>query len=1835
MMLDLDGYQEVDRLYVGSRTLVYRATRNDDLQPAIIKVLRNPYPDFNELVRFRNQYIITRHLEHPTIVRPTALERHNHGYALVMPDEGAIALSDYWQSGCQQRSSGCNLVEFLAIAIQLAEALHYLSQQSIVHKDIKPANILIHPETRQVRLIDFSISSLLPKERQQLINPNVLEGTLAYISPEQTGRTNRGIDYRTDFYSLGATFFELLTGQLPFATNDPMELVHCHIAQAVRFPLENSLFDVPEALQAIALKLMEKNAEDRYQSALGLKHDLERCLQQSNAKGTIEPFELGERDACDRFLIPEKLYGREVEVQALLDAFARVANPPGDLGRVEMMLVAGFSGIGKTAVVNEVHKPIVKQRGYFIKGKYDQFNRNIPFSAFVRAFRDLMEQLLGESDVELAAWRAKILEAVGENGQVMIDVIPELERIIGQQTPVPELSGSGAQNRFNLLFGQFVRVLTTKEHPLVIFLDDLQWADSASLNLLKLLANESDAGYLLVLGSYRDNEVSPTHTLMLALDEIQKQGANLHTLTLTPLGEADITRLVADTLQCSIEIAAPLSRLVYQKTQGNPFFTTQFLKGLHEEGCITFDPPQSPLRKEGGEKRYRSCLGKGGDRGGWQCDLTRVQRLALTDDVVAFVVGRLQKLPEATQEVLKLAACIGDRFDLATLAVVCEKTQEEIATDLWRSLQEGFVVPESQTYKLFQGDGDRDRCEEKRADKVEVGYHFLHDRVQQAAYSLIAETQKQVTHYRIGKRLLAHLSPEERDEKIFDIVNQINIGRNAIAGEIEKKKLVELNFNAGQKAKASTAYDAAKIYFKVGIDLLADNAWTADFDLAFELHLALAEAQLMSVDFDSLEKTIATLLEFAKSPLDRAKIYVLKVNQYSLQGPYSTAIQAGLVGLQELGITVCRDTLKDLVREDSIAIEKILEERSLSSLLDLPEGTNPEAKVAIELLMNLLSAAYISSDIDLYGFTIVRNLRLSIEHGNVPKSITAYVNYGEWLGLTQHQYQRGVEFADIALQLSYKLKSKSQQSSACFLLGGCIHVKAKPIQGAAEINYEGFLAGMDSGELQYAGYNLFANIYNRLFQGENLATIAADLDKYWAIAEKIQNDLALSVLAACRFFIHKLAGELDDRDGDRASVEERAWIERHQAARSYLPLGIYNILHMHEACLNRDFARGIDYGTEARKFLTACSSCTTATGYYYYGPLNLLGSYSNLNEDERKDALHHIEADRARLKILSESCPENFLHKYLLVEAERSRILGKKLEAMELYDRAISEAKTNQYLHEEALANEFAATFYLGWGKEKIAAAYMQEAYYGYALWGAKAKTDRLETKYPQLLTPILQEKQIELNSLDSLENLTRMRTLSGSTKTRSSSSSISEALDFASILRAAQTLSSTIELDRLLGQIVEIILTNTGAQKAVLLVPQDDRWQLRATARITDNGTIETHTRSQLLTAESPVPIRLVQYVKNTLEAVQIDEAKTDIHGILEGYLLEYQPQSVLCVPMLDRGNLVAILYLEHLTTKGAFARDRQTVVRFLCTQAAIALQNAQLYERAQQSLCNLQKAQLQLVQSEKMSALGNLMAGVAHEINNPIGFLKGNIQPARDHVQDLLHFIDFLLGKCPKNDPQIEEEIEDIDLDFIRQDLSKLLGSMNLGVDRIRNISHSLRTFSRQDRDRKAAFDVREGIDSTLLILKHRMKANERRPAIRILKDYQEISEVQCFPGQLNQVFMNVLANAIDAFDEANRGKTYTELEKNPNCITIRTSIVGKNWIQIEIRDNGCGMKPETKDRIFEQGFTTKEVGKGTGLGMAIAQQIVTEKHGGTITCESVLGKGTQFEIVLPISG
>ena len=1797
-MIELTGYQIIERIYSGTRTLVDRGTRLCDQKPVAIKVLRKEYPSFSELVHFRNQYTIVKNLNWPGILQTYSLEAYRNGYALILEDFGGISLDEWTGKGKTVPS----LVEFFQIAIDLSNTLDILYRHRIIHKDIKPANILINPETKQVKLIDFSIASLLPRETQTLMSPNVIDGTLSYLSPEQTGRMNRGIDYRTDFYSVGVTFYELLTGELPFQSNDPMELVHSHIAKQPPLLGENRSGELPHVLCDIVMKLMAKNAENRYQSALGLKFDLEFCLRQLKESGKIETFAIARRDVCDRFIIPEKLYGRETEVAQLLAAFDRISGSEtlaGKEGKRELMLVAGFSGIGKTAIVNEVHKPIVRQRGYFIKGKFDQFNRNIPFSAFVQAFRELMGQLLSESDANLAVWKTKILAALGDSAQVIIEVIPELEQIISPQPTATELSGTAAQNRFNLLFQKFLQVFTTKEHPLVIFLDDLQWADSASLKLMQLLMSESDGRYLLLIGAYRDNEVSAAHPLMLALQEIGKAQAAINTITLAALTETSLNQLVADTLSCAPEIALPLTQLVYQKTRGNPFFSAQFLKMLHHDGLIQFDL----------------------DEGNWHCDIAKVKSLALTDDIVEFMALQLQKLPEETQDVLKLAACIGNQFDLATLAIVSEKSEIETAVALWRTLQEALILPINETYKFFQSN---DSDETNRYRHIEVPYKFLHDRIQQAAYSLIPQSQKQNVHLQIGRLLLANTATGD-DEQLFAIVNQLNNGLKLIEST-ERETIARLNLQAGQKANASTAYRAAVDYLLTSQQLLNSDAWQSQYSLSLEIANQLALAAYLAGDFEQMQQTIDQVVAQTRSLLEQVTVYEIKIQALIVQGQLLGAVKTALSLVEQLGIKFPAQptTLQVLL---GLAETKIaLLGKSTQTLENQPAMTAPDKMAVTQILAKTLSAAYIAAP-DLMPLLVFRQVNLFVKYGNTSLAAFTYAWYGLILCGVVRDIQTGYQFGELALKLLDKFDAKEIKSRVLFIIYYFVFHWKNHLKDTLEPLVESYQTGLETGDTEYAAWAGLIWCANSYYAGHNLSEVSQKLEFYTESIAKINQEKGELY---CKIFHQTALNLLGEAEAAALEGEVYCLSQREaQQQASSDKTGLF-FAYTNQATLRylfANFALARQTLQQARQYEDGGIGSPGLVVFYFYDSLTCLAEFQQASESERRDRLKRVGGNQKKMKQWAHYAPMNNQHKWCLVEAERYRILNKLAQAMEYYDRAISLAKDNEYLQEEALANELCAKFYLDWGKEKVAQVYMQQAYYCYARWGAKAKTDDLEKRYPDLLRPILLQAAQPLTILETLSTLSNPTySFHSSTHHSTSNTSINQTLDFSTLLQISQVISSTINLDELLPIVTQTMLQNSGADRCALMLCQDRQWQVRAIAT-GEHISLQT----EPLENNPTVPVKLIQYVKNTLAAVAIDGLKTDL-PVIDDYLEHHQPESLLGLPILNQGNLVGILYLENRITRGVFSRDRLLVLNFLSSQAAIALENARLYHQVQQTLNELQQAQMQMIQSEKMSALGNLVAGVAHEINNPVGFIAGNLNEVNAGVQDLIDYLRLYQEKFPQPGAELIEKAEEIDLDYLVEDLPKMLTSMKIGCERIKNISTSLRTFSRADTAHKVEANIHEGLNSTLMILRHRLKANEKYPEIQIIKEYGNIPKVKCYLGQLNQVFMNLLANAIDALEESNQGRNFSYLQAHPNQITIRTKVEGERVI-ISIADNGNGISEEVKNRIFDHLFTTKDVGQGTGLGLAIARQIVEEKHGGKLSCISALGEGTEFVIEILI--
>ena len=1805
-MISISGYKVIEKIYDGLETGVYRAQPDFEENTVILKILKAKYPTLEEITQLRHEYEISRNLNLAGIIKSYKLENYQNGLLLVMEDLGGQDLKKYLDN------FQLELKEFLQIALQITDALSALHENHIIHKDIKPQNIIINPATKQVKITDFSIASRLSRENSTFGNSNSFEGTLAYMSPEQTGRMNRLIDYRTDFYSLGVTFYELLTGTLPFISLEPLELVHAHIAKQP-IPPHQVNPDIPQAISDLVMKLLEKTAEERYQSALGIKADLENCLNQLETTGNITSFIPGQKDLFAQFIIPQKLYGREAEVATLMDAFERVSQ-----GTTEMMLVSGYSGIGKSSLVNEVHKPIVRQRGYFISGKFDQFKRNIPYASVIQAFQDLIRQLLTENAEKIVAWKEKLLKALGENGQVIIEVIPEVQLIIGKQPEVPQLGASESQNRFNRIFKEFIHVFTNQNHPLVLFLDDLQWADSASLKLIQLVMTDPDSEYLLFMGAYRDNEVSPTHPLIITLEEIAKANAKINNIILEPLDRFHVSQLVAETLHDEIQASKSLAELAFNKTQGNPFFLTQLLETLYQEKLLKFD--------------FKS--------GAWEWNFEEIQAIGITDlNVVALIARNIQKLPESTQKVLKLAACVGNRFNLEVLSIINQKNQAETAENLWSALQAGLILPLSEAYKVpLVFDGNKSGA--LTLHDLKVAYKFLHDRVQQAAYSLIPEENKKETHLRIGKLLLEKTSLEERKENIFALVNQLNFGIDLLSSDQEKYQLAELNLIAGEKAKLANAYEAARKYLNVGLELLPEKSWEQEYQLTLGLYIESVEVEYLNIDFEQAEKLSEVVLINAKTLLEKIKVYENKILFHVAQNQMSAAIDISLQVLEMLGEPLSELSPPELVIED---------------LINLPEMVDPYNLAVMRILMTLMPAA-LSGNPSLLVPIAYSMVNLCIKYGNSAIAVYAYAFYGLILCAFLGDIDSGYRFGKLALRMLDQFNTRELRAKIGNLLNAFVIHWKDHARETIEPMRESIQFGLETGDIEYACYNATTYSAYIFYVGEPLDFVNQQQSKYIDMMLKLQQETQLYYAQIFNQIVLNLQGKSENSLSLVGSSFNEVEMLPIFLANNHFILNF--LVYFGKSILGyffKDYQQAVENAMLAEKYTAAIAGFIHVAEYNFYYSLALLAAYPHVDSTLQQQYMRQVEKNQEAMQLWAEKAPANNQHKYDLIKAERARVFGNVGEAMEYYDRAVKAAKEQQYIQEEALANELAAEFYFSRGKEKVATTYLTDAYYAYIHWGAAAKVKDLEFRYPQTFARILTREKTQFD----IDKTTSLTTSVGSI-----------AFDLTTVMKASQALSGEIVLSSLIDKLMKIVMENAGAQSSYLILEKKGQLFLEAVCSVEQNEVILSV--SQPIESNDNLPVSLINYVVRTHENVVLKNASKEGKFITDPYIAKAKPKSLLCVPILNQGLLVGILYLENNLTTGAFTPERLEVLRILSTQAAISLKNAILYANLeaatgelkqanasledysrtleqkvetrtqeiqeknlhlQQTLQELQQTQTQLIQSEKMSSLGQLVAGVAHEINNPVNFIHGNLLHAGEYIENLLNLISLYQEHYPNPKPEIEEEIEAIDLEFLSEDLPKVLSSMQVGSERIRQIVLSLRNFSRLDEAEMKYVDIHDGIDSTLLILQHRLKAKSDSSAIEIIKEYGNLPQVQCYAGQLNQVFMNILSNAIDILEEYNQKRLLTETQQNPSTIRIRTEVLGNNQVAISIADNGAGMPESVRSKIFDPFFTTKAVGSGTGLGLSISYQIVVEKHRGKLECISAPGEGAEFIITIPI--
>jgi len=1780
-MITLPGYQIVESLKTNSQTTIYRGKRLADGTPLIFKSLSGEYPSPSAIARLKHEYEILSRVNISGVVKAVGLKTYNNLPILILEDFGGTSLKDVIAT------IPLDLANFLPIAIQLAQTLTQLHQQHIIHKDIKPSNIIFNPDTKQLKLSDFSISSQLERENQTIGNLTSLEGTLAYMSPEQTGRMNRAIDYRTDFYSLGVTFYEILVGQLPFYGNDPIELVHCHIAKQP-IPPQQLNPSIPQPIAEIVLKLLAKNAEDRYQSAFGLTADLETCLDQLETSNQVDIFPLGRLDKSGQFQIPQKLYGRSREVEILITTFERVSQ-----GATEMMLIAGYSGIGKSALVNEIHKPIVRQRGYFISGKFDQFQRNIPYSSLIQAFQDLVRQLLAESEDQIQSWQTKLLASLGANGQAIVDVIPDVELIIGKQPPIPTLGPAESQNRFNLVFQKFVVVFAQKQHPLVLFLDDLQWADLASLQLIQHLVANAEEQSLLLIGAYRDNEVDTSHPLMLTLEEIRSSNATINTLTLQPLNITDINQLIADTLFCNLDCSKLLAELMLQKTNGNPFFLTQLLNSLYQDNFLTFD----------------FSTGK------WQWDINQISSVGITDNVVELMVNKIQKLSPTTQNVLKLAACIGNRFNFNILTIVNEHPPSRTAEQLWPALQASLILPLDNAYKIPIAYGQE--ADRVNFNNLTVSYTFLHDRVQQAAYSLIVDENKKEAHLKIGRLLLKNTDEETLEENIFDIVNQLNAGLELIDNLEEKTKLAKLNLLAGQKAKASTAYKTAAKHLNIGLEILLENSWETAYDLTFSLCRELAECEYLNGNFEKGKELFDIALQQGKSKFDKAEIYSIQMNLSMTQGDdFKAGINAGLDGLKILGLAIpkSQEVLKKLVEQEFQEIQIGLEKIDIPDLFNRPESKDRTQNAMMRLLVDLWALAYLDANPYLLSLTVLKIVNMSLENGNTSLSAFGYVTYGMTLAGYQN-YQAAYDLGNLALRLNQKFHRTDLIGKVNNLFSHSINPYKKHLRTNLEFYKESYQTCMECGDLTYCVWAIFFILWTRFEIGEDLQSVSDTAEKYLSSVQQINDQNMLYSFLALQRIVWNLQDETNDRDTlSDALFEETLCLEIWHTNNFDHGLNWYAYLKAQLLYLYGNYHAAFKLCQKAEDKVATNVGFFPVTKYYFYYSLSLAAVYSTASAADREIYWQTLENNQAQMKIWADHCPENFLHKYLLVAAEMASLSGQREVAMDFYDRAIDLAREYQFVQDEALGNELAARFWLNYNKEKIARVYLREAHYGYQRWGAKRKVKDLEKKYELLLSNIAPERQSE-------QSIT-------TNTTTSTSSSSAGTLDLTTVMKASQALAGEIVLDKLLKRLMRIVLENAGAQSGCLILDRKGQWMIVASGRV--DAEIVTTPQSiaveaaDLATQPFPVPSAIINYVVRTQKNVVLNNAAYDGQFTRDPYIATAQPKSILCTPLLHQSKLGGILYLENDLVHGAFTPDRIEVLRLLSSQIAISIENAQLYtdlqcfsqnleqlveQRTQelsQTLENLKMTQSKLVESEKMAALGGLVAGIAHEINTPIGI---GVTAASLLAEKTTAFLKTYQGGKMKR-----SELEKF-LDTAIQSSSMVLSNLERAAELIQSFKQVAVDQSSEER---RTFKIKAYLEEILLSLRPKLKKTNHTVAVY----GDENLTLNSYPGALSQIVTNLIMNSLV--------HAYRLEDSGQICFSFYQT--GER-LMLEYADDGQGIDSENLSKIFDPFFTTKRGHGGSGLGLHIIYNLVTQRLQGSLHCESDIGRGTTFFIELPM--
>jgi predicted ATPase/signal transduction histidine kinase len=1763
-MLNIPGYTLLGVLRTTGANLLFRAVREADGLPHILKTPLVSSPGPRERERYRREFAILRRLgDVRGITQAHACEQVQDRPVLLLEDVKGKPLSE-------STGKPFEVLRALELTISVASTLEEIHRRGVVHKDIKPSNILLTP-SGETRLIDFGTASLQLVEHVDVTQAPVAEGTLAYMSPEQTGRMNRPVDYRTDLYSLGITLYELLTGKRPFHGRDALEWCHAHMALVPR-PPGARVKNLPPVLSAIVMKLLAKVAEERYQSAEGLKADLERC-REGLRRGVREDFLPGLHDLPSRFQLPQRLYGRDAHAKALLQGFERVAQS----GRPELILVSGYSGIGKSSVVHELHKPVVRQRCFFLSGKFDQFQQDIPYSTVAKAIQALTQQLLAGTDEELARWREHLHGAWEGQGKVLVDVAPQLELVAGRQPPVQELPPSQAHQRFHRVVRRFFGVFATPEHPLVVFMDDLQWADLASFQLLQHLLTHPETPPLLLIGAYRDNEVHPSHPLVRMQEELRKAGARTTHLQLEPLGLEDVRQLVADTLRgAGPELIEPLSALAREKTGGNPFFLLQFLLTLHQDGLLVRTPA-----------------------GTWHWDAEGARARGYSDNVVDFLMGKLRQLPPRTQHLLRLAACVGNTFSLPTLLLISDlKATGEVEQHLEPALQEGLLAiagPEQ--------------------------YRFLHDRIHQAAHTLTPEDERKAVHLCIGRLLLASLSPEEVQKNLFDVVSQLNAGVELITEPTERHRVARLNAEAGARAKASTAYRSAITYLALAFQLLPGDPWEVDPALAFKLRLDQARCEFMSGNAARARDLAEELRPRTRTPAEMAAFYLLKGDLHVAAGENQVAVDSLLEGLAMLGMPLTPRPSWETVLAANEEVWSLLGDRPISSLVELPRMAEPALEAVTSLLVALYSPA-LNTDPHLYLLHLCKLVSHSIRHGNAPASVHGYSAYGMVLGLAFKRYRESDAFGHLAFNLAERYDRAALRGRALFGMAMLGHW-LRPLSQTLECLRGAFQYALQASDFQIAGFCCTHLVTSRLTLGHDLEEVYQEsvtrLDFVRMTGFVDVRDIVLSY----QRHIQQLRGltvSFHSLDGD--DFTEESFEARLTPRRTSITRCLYWLVKMQARYMCGAYGEAREAADKAAELGWSTQGRLQVLHLHFFRALTLAACFEKMAPEEQGPAREEIRGHHARLSEWAGYCPENFRAPERMVSAELARIMGLEAEALRAYEEALQAAREYGFIQYLALASELAARFWYERRVPTIADTYARKAREAYLRWGAWGKVKHLDAQWPHLASSAASSPSTE----------------EGTTDTSATQ------LDALTVVKAQQAISGEIVLERLADTLLRVAIENAGAQRGALLLPHGGKLTVVAVSDSAPEGaTAGSH--------EERLPWALIAYVRRTREHVLIGDASQPHPFSSDAWLAHGGARSVLCLPLVRQEELRGVLYLENSLASNAFTPARLSLLGYLASQAAISIENARLYadiqhaeaalrrandeleKRVEERTRELQQAQTQLVDTARAAGMAEVATNVLHNVGNVLTSAIINVQVLTQTVGA------SRMGRVKQVSALIEEHQSTL-ADFLTRDprglrlpgylsgladellleqamLREGLDAMNRHIEHIRAIVQVQQTYARTTLLTEEC-DLAGLIEDALSIQLPALK----RHGVNMVRELSPLPKVRVDRHKVLQILINLISNARNAM---------ASVPGDQRHLHVRLDAVG-NTARIQVVDNGMGIAPEFRERLFSQGFTTREGGHGLGLH---SSSLAARMMGGSLTLESEgPGKGATATLKLPLS-